>query len=167
MELQPLIVGENVIVRPMVESDFDSLFLVASDRLIWDMHPFPRYEKAAFVEFFEPAVKSQSGFVFVDRKTQKIFGTSRYYNFENDHVFIGYTFLARSHWGGRYNREIKSLMLGHAFKYVNKVYFDIGETNYRSRKAIEKIGAKFVKNQELKGKPYTLYVIDRESSQLR
>ena len=46
----------------------------------------------------------------------------------------------RSHWGGRYNGEMKQLMLRHAFQFVEHVVFLIGPNNYRSQRAIEKIG---------------------------
>ncbi len=54
---------------------------------------------------------------------------------------IGWTFLARKYWGGLYNRELKDLMLAHAFRFVETVVFYVGENNIRSQKATEKIGA--------------------------
>lgn len=110
-ELQPTLIGKLVTIRPLQMHDFNELFAVASDPLIWDQHPFPRCEENAFREFFDAAVESKSGFVFLDNQTQKIFGASRFYNIESDYVFIGYTFLARSHWGGAFNYEIKVLMI--------------------------------------------------------
>ena len=161
-ELPPTLDGKVITLRPIIVSDFEELFIVASDSMIWDQHPFPRYEKSAFAEFFDQAVDSKSGFVVLDQETNKVIGASRYYDFQKKQVSIGYTFLARSHWGGRFNRELKTLMLEHAFKFVSEVYFDIGETNMRSRRAIEKIGAKFVKFQMKKEKPYTLYGINEK-----
>lgn len=161
--LSPTFRGQLTVIRPLLATDSEDLFRVAMDPLIWDQHPFPRHEKKAFDEFFKSALESQGAFVFIDNQTQKIFGTSRFYNLAKDHVFIGYTFLDRDHWGRGFNREIKTLMLNHAFQYVPKVFFDIGETNFRSRKAIEKIGAKFVKIQTLNQKPYALYEIDEEN----
>ena len=49
--------------------------------------------------------------------------------------------MAREYWGGRYNREMKQLMLAHAFNFVESVVFFVGENNIRSQKATEKIGA--------------------------
>lgn len=158
--LPPTLQGHILTLRPLVAADFEELYTAASDPEIWDQHPFPRYERDKFSEFFDQAVESKNGLVVVDQATNKIVGTSRYYNFQENKVSIGYTFLARSHWGGRFNRELKTLMLEHAFKFVSEVFFDIGETNLRSRRAIEKIGAKFVRNQMNKGKPYTLYQIN-------
>ena len=161
--LQPILNGKILALRPLAPTDLEELYKVASDPLIWDMHPFPRHERTAFADFFDQAVKSKSGLVIVDGETQKIIGASRYYGLGEDQVFIGYTFLARSHWGGKFNRELKTMMLKHAFKFARQVFFDIGEENKRSRRAIEKIGASFVKLQTLNEKPYTLYRIDEKS----
>jgi N-acetyltransferase len=49
--------------------------------------------------------------------------------------------LSRSHWGGRYNREMKHLLLRHAFRFVKRVIFLISPQNVRSQKALEKLGA--------------------------
>src|SRR6266480_1178693 len=43
--------------------------------------------------------------------------------------------------GRAFNREMKRLMLNHAFRFVEKVIFYVGENNVRSQKAMEKIGA--------------------------
>jgi len=56
-------------------------------------------------------------------------------------VEIGWTFLGRAYWGGRYNGEMKRLMLDHAFRSVNRVIFVIGPDNRRSQRAVEKLGA--------------------------
>ena len=55
-------------------------------------------------------------------------------------IEIGWTFLARSHWGGRANREVKRLMLDHAFTFVDTVIFWVGHENWRSQGAMTKIG---------------------------
>ena len=80
--------------------------------------------------------------VFVAEDGQVI-GGSRYhgYNAEVSEIEIGWTFLARAYWGGKYNGEMKELMLRHAFTFVDRVIFLIGAENYRSRRAVEKIGA--------------------------
>ena len=161
MNLQPTLQGRLLRLRPLNADDFEALYKASSDPLIWDQHPFPRYEREAFKEFFVTALESKGSLVIIDNSTKEIVGTSRYYNLTDEHVYIGYTFLARSHWGGVFNRELKSLMLDHAFKSFDRVYFDIGVTNLRSRRAVEKIGAVFVREQELKGKPYTLYVANK------
>jgi RimJ/RimL family protein N-acetyltransferase len=87
-------------------------------------------------------MESGGAFVIIDKKTQQIIGSTRFYGHdpEKSEIEIGWTFLARNYWGGRYNRELKQLMLDHAFKFVENVVFYVGENNIRSQKATEKIG---------------------------
>src|SRR6267143_4733494 len=142
-ELQPNLVGELIEVRPLRPADWEGLFRVASDPLIWEQHPAnDRYKEEVFEEFFREALESAGAFIVIDRKTQRIIGSSRYFGFDSSkrEIEIGWTFLARSHWGGKYNAELKRLMLGHAFNFVESVVFLIGATNIRSQKALEKIG---------------------------
>ena len=79
----------------------------------------------------------------IDPKTQQIIGSTRFYGYdpEKSEIEIGWTFLARKYWGGRYNGEMKELLLAHAFKFVETVVFLVGEHNIRSQRAMEKIGA--------------------------
>jgi len=142
-DLQPTLKGSLVELRPLATTDFDALFKAASDPLLWEQHPEPnRYQEATFRAFFEEALASGGALVALDRATDQIIGSSRYhgYDAEGSVIEIGWTFLARSHWGGRYNGEMKRLMLEHAFKSVQRVIFTIGPDNRRSQRAVEKIG---------------------------
>ncbi len=150
-ELQPHLVGNLLEVRPLRPEDWESLFAVASDPLIWEQHPaHDRYKKEVFKEFFREALESGGAFVVIDRETQEVIGSSRYFGSEprKREIEIGWTFLARSHWGGKYNRELKRLMLDHAFRFVESVVFLIGPTNVRSQKAMEKIGGVMIERRE-------------------
>jgi RimJ/RimL family protein N-acetyltransferase len=142
--LQPTLTGKLIELRPLLPADFDALFQAASDPLIWEQHPeSDRYKKEVFQTYFDGAIESKGAFVVTDRRSGKIIGSSRYCNLkpEESEVEIGYTFLERAYWGGKYNREMKSLMLDHAFRFVKRVVFVVGENNLRSQKALEKIGA--------------------------
>ena len=143
-DLQPHLRGELIELRPLTPADWDELFAVASDSLIWEQHPErDRYKEGVFRIFFKDAMESGGAFVIIDRKTQHIIGSTRFYGYEAEksEIEIGWTFLARKYWGGRYNREMKDLLLTHAFKFVESVMFFVGEDNVRSQKAMEKIGA--------------------------
>ena len=151
-ELQPTLGNELVKIIPLKEDDFEILFNVASDPLIWEQHPNKdRYKREVFMNFFKGAIESEGAFLIYDNETGKAIGSSRYYGYnkEDSSVSIGYTFLAKDHWGTRYNRALKKLMLDHAFKFVNKVYFHIGAENIRSQKAIEKLGAEKIEEVEM------------------
>jgi RimJ/RimL family protein N-acetyltransferase len=143
-DLQPNLKGQLIELRPLAPGDWDDLFSVASDPLIWEQHPEnDRYKEDVFKIFFKEALESGGAFVIIDTKTQQIIGSTRFYGYdpEKSEIEIGWTFLARRYWGGRYNRELKQLMLAHAFKFVENVVFYVGENNIRSQKATEKIGA--------------------------
>ena len=143
-DLQPTLRGELIELRPLRADDFDDLYAVASDPLIWEQHPArDRYRREVFNELFRESLASGGALLALDHSTGKIIGSSRYhaYSAETSEVEIGWSFLARAYWGGKYNGEMKRLMLRHAFQYVKRVVFLIGPQNVRSQKAIEKLGA--------------------------
>jgi len=116
---------------------------VAADPLIWEQHPSrDRYQEEVFQIFFREALESRGALIAIDNKDGHVIGSSRYYGYDEkkSEVEIGWTFLARSHWGGAYNREMKQLMLRHAFQFVRSVVFLVGPNNIRSQRAVEKIG---------------------------
>jgi RimJ/RimL family protein N-acetyltransferase len=142
-DLQPILRGELVELRPLRAHDYDELYAVAADPLIWEQHPSKdRYKDEVFRVFFREAMESRGALIAIDAKGGQVIGSSRFhgYNQEKSEVEIGWTFLARSRWGGSYNGEMKRLMLQHAFQYVNSVVFIIGPQNLRSQLAVEKIG---------------------------
>lgn len=144
---------ENEIVKilPIKSTDFDQIYEIASDPLIWEQHPIPdRYKKEIFQLFFDGAIKSKSAFLVFDFLNQKLIGSTRFYDmdFEKNKIAIGYTFLSRSHWGSNFNKTLKTLMLDFIFNAVEEVIFHVGSENWRSKKALENIGAiKFIENQ--------------------
>ena len=146
-DLQPVLTGHTIELRPLREEDFPPLYAVASDRLIWEQHPDPdRWKEAVFREFFRGAMESGGAFVVLDRTDGGFIGSSRFAGHDDakSEIEIGWTFLARSHWGGSCNREMKRLMLAHAFRVVRRVIFRVGPCNRRSQRALEKIGAVYL-----------------------
>lgn len=142
-DFQPTLVGPTVTVRPISADDWTELFAAGSDPEIWKVHPVSNcYTEPEFRKFFDGAVASKMAFVFVDRATGALIGSSRYYGYEPElsEIEIGWTFIARSHWGGATNREVKRLMLDHAFTFLDTVIFWVGDTNWRSQGAMTKIG---------------------------
>ena len=144
MNLQPThLKNELVCLEPLKQAHFEELYLVASDPLIWEQHPNPdRYKLDAFTNYFKGAMESGGAFIIRDTLSGKALGSSRYcaYDAANKEIQIGYTFFARSCWGKSINKEVKTLMLNHAFNYVDKVAFYVGANNIRSQKAMERIG---------------------------
>jgi RimJ/RimL family protein N-acetyltransferase len=123
--------------------DYRDLFAVAADPLVWEQHPSQdRYQEQVFMNFFREALESGGALIALDRKDGRVIGSSRFHGYDEgkSEVEIGWTFLARSHWGGIYNGEMKRLMLRHAFRFVDSVVFLVGPQNFRSQRAVEKIG---------------------------
>ncbi len=140
---QPILIGELLELRPLRAEDFYDLYIAGSDPLIWEQHPVhDRYIEEVFKAFFREALESGGTLIAIDSKNRQVIGSSRFHGYdkEKSEVEIGWTFLARSYWGGIYNREMKQLMLGHAFRFVNSVVFLVGPENLRSQRAVEKLG---------------------------
>jgi N-acetyltransferase len=169
-DLQPTLTGDLVELRLLRSGDYDGLFAAASDPLIWEQHPErDRYTREVFQRYFDTGIASGGAFAVVDRKSGRIIGSSRYHDLkpEESEIEIGWTFLERAYWGGAYNGEMKRLMLEHAFRFVERVVFAIGEDNIRSQKAIQKIGAKFLRKTQRPARdgsmtPHVVYAITRQ-----
>jgi RimJ/RimL family protein N-acetyltransferase len=145
---QPRLVGEIVELRPLRRADYDAVSAAAADPLIWEQHPLDRHEEDVFRTYFDEQLASGGGLVILERSTGAVIGSSRYHDWdaERSNVEIGWTFLVRRHWGGETNREVKRLMLDHAFRSFESVSFHAHRDNLRSQRAIEKLGAERVED---------------------
>ena len=137
--------NDVLVLHPLAPTHFDALFLAASDPLNWEQHPNPnRYQIADFTNFFNGAIASEGAFLIVEKASNAVVGSSRFYNYDAEQktVLIGYTFIAREFWGRRINAQIKKIMMDYAFHHVNKILFQIGSLNIRSQIAMERLGGK-------------------------
>jgi RimJ/RimL family protein N-acetyltransferase len=152
-DLQPShLQNELIKLVPLHENDFEELYSVANDELLWEQHPNKlRYQKPVFQNFFEGAMQSQGAFFIRETSTNEPIGSSRFYDYnpETISILIGYTFIGRKFWGKGYNKAIKKLMMDYAFQFVDTIYFHIGANNIRSQKAIEKIGGEKIDEFEV------------------
>jgi RimJ/RimL family protein N-acetyltransferase len=149
---------------PLQPHDFETLYAVASDPLIWEQHPQKeRYQRSVFESFFKTAIESGGAFRVIDAVNGETIGSSRYHDLKEaeGNVEIGYTFIARSRWGGPHNRSLKTLMLDHAFRFIDRVTFKVGVNNWRSRKAMEKLGGVYIGQEMVSytGEPQHLNVL--------
>ena len=145
-QLQVVLESQTLRLIPLQPEHWPALMQAASDPLIWTLHPEPeRYKPEVFRPVFDGGLASGGAYLITDRQSGEVLGTSRYYEFDaaQQEVAIGYTFLVRSRWGGATNTELKHLMLNHAFTFVSTVWFHVGEQNLRSRRAVEKLGARY------------------------
>jgi len=149
---QPTLEGHTLKLRPLQVEDFDELYASSSNPKTWAGHPnSDRYQLPVFEKLFKASIESESTLVVISRDENKVIGSSRYYQVTphpND-LCVGFTFLDCEYWGGKTNRELKGLMLGHAFTAVDTVWLHIAASNIRSRKAAEKIGAVYTGDEEL------------------
>lgn len=151
MELQPRLIGNLLRTKPLTCEDFEVLYAAANDPLIWEQHPDQlRYQRDTFQRYFDSGLASKGCLIIEDIATGEVIGSSRFYDFSKNkkEVTVGFTFLKRNYWGGVFNRELKHLMLSHAFTFVDTVIFDVGSENRRSRKALENIGAVLTRQDE-------------------
>jgi RimJ/RimL family protein N-acetyltransferase len=174
-DLQPTLIGELLTLRPLRPGDFHDLFAVASDPLIWEQHPArDRYKEEVFKELFRESLESGGALVAIDKSVDKaldkkdgrIIGSSRFHGYDpaKSEIEIGWSFLARSYWGGVYNREMKQLMLRHTFQFVNSVVFLVGPENIRSQRAMEKIGGvRAGSRTDANGRDSLVFQITREN----
>jgi RimJ/RimL family protein N-acetyltransferase len=169
-ELQPRLQNRFIKLEPLEPGDFEALYAVASDPLMWEQHPSKdRYQREVFANLFKGAIESGGAFRVIDNTNGNLIGSSRFYDLDLPArtVGVGYTFLARSVWGGPHNRALKTLMLDHAFKFVDRVLFHVGASNFRSRKAVEKLGGILIGEQAVSyygepSNPNVVYKIDKD-----
>jgi N-acetylmuramic acid 6-phosphate etherase len=165
---QPTLRGEHVQLRPIRADDLDALHAAAADPLVWEQHSERnRHERPVFERFFAGALECGGGLVALDAAGHVI-GSSRYYDWDpsDRSVVIGYTFLVRAHWGTSANREMKRLMLDHAFRWAKTAWFHVSPGNVRSQRALERIGARLDRQQDVSVggvmSPRMIYRLDRE-----
>jgi N-acetyltransferase len=164
LDLQKTLENDQFVLFALKLDDFEELYAVASDPMIWEQHPNKdRYQEGVFRVFFEGAIRSGSAYKIVDKITNKTIGSTRFYDFDEQKstILIGYTFYARAYWGTPANREVKKMMLDEAFQYVTKVQFHIGAKNIRSQIAIGRLGAQKIDEREIEyyGEPSMLNFI--------
>ena len=150
--IQTPLENERALLVPLVEADFDDLYAIASDKKVWEQHPNKdRWQETIFRTFFEGAMQSKGAFKIIDKETDLVAGSTRFYSYneEDNSIQIGYTFLATQFWGTGLNPAVKKLMLAYAFQFVNRVYFQVGAGNLRSQIAVSRLGATKIAEQEV------------------
>ena len=153
MNLQTTLENDLIILRPLSENDFEALYEVAKDPLIWEQHPCSnRYKKEVYSKFFIDSLESKGAFVIIEKSNSKIIGSTRFKKVENSEnaIEIGWSFLSRDKWGGKYNKAMKEVMIDYAFKFVKHIIFHIAKDNIRSQKAVQKIGGDKITEPHLK-----------------
>lgn len=135
---------DDLSMVPLISDHFEDLMEAISDPKIWQNTSFKnRWEKRKREKWFSNALENK--YTYSIYRGDKCIGSSRFYDFEDDSVSIGYTFFITSEWGKGANKLVKKFMISHAQKYYSNVFFKIDEQNKQSIKAIEKLGGKLYK----------------------
>jgi N-acetyltransferase len=168
-DMQPELTGKTLHLRPLTEADRAAMTAAASDPLIWELHPaVDRHLPEKFQPYFDKLLAAGGTLVVIDRADGGVIGWSSYGELRPEvrEVEIGWTFLTRAYWGGATNREMKALMLNHAFASLDIVVFRVAADNLRSRGAMEKIGGILIDRPaeiifEGRAIPHVVYAIEK------
>jgi RimJ/RimL family protein N-acetyltransferase len=158
--------ASTIVIRPLAPEDRQE-FSVARDLLIWAQHPTEdRWTRQGFDAFFDQSIASGGALVIHERAGSglgRIVGSSRYNGYDptTSTVEIGWTFLARDHWGKQTNSEVKRLMLAHAHGFARRLVLIVDDKNTRSQRAVEKIGGQAVgTREEPSGRISIIFAVD-------
>ena len=144
--------GQTVRLISLEKEHFPELEALSKDKRIWEFYPFDVTNSEKFIAAFETALMerekgNQFPFVIFHKQENKIIGSTRYIDIQPKHkkLEIGWTWLHPDYWATAVNLECKLLQLTHCFEELKtvRVQLKTDENNLRSRKAIEKIGARF------------------------
>ena len=149
--LSPTLENEYVNLSPLNLDNYEKLISVASQEELVQYSPSHIYTPDTLRNYVSIALEQKEGntsipFIIFDKIKQQYAGSSRYMNIDwtNKVLEIGSTWIGREFHGSGLNGQIKYLMINHAFDEMDfeKIEFRIDERNIRSRKAVEKLGAK-------------------------
>ncbi|MCL6274566.1 GNAT family N-acetyltransferase [Muricauda sp. 2012CJ35-5] len=143
--------GKLVKLIPLDLSHQNDLLNAASDGNLWELWFTSVPSAATISKYLNSAFENQQKglalpFTIIDKKTNKIVGSTRYLNIEaeNRRLEIGATWYAKSVQRTGINTECKYLLLQHAFETLGciAVEFRTHYHNLASRNAILRLGAK-------------------------
>jgi N-acetyltransferase len=143
--------GHGVRLEPLSIDHADGLREAARDGELWNIWYtlVPKPDDAE--RYIEKALEGFSAGIMlpwavVDAKTGTVLGSTRYHDIisDVDRVEIGYTWYAKRAQGTHVNAACKLLLLTHAFEGLDcgVVGLRTDNFNFRSQRAIERLGAK-------------------------
>ncbi|WP_079526046.1 GNAT family N-acetyltransferase [Solibacillus isronensis] len=146
------IILENEIIklRPVQLSDIEAITNAANDERIWEHMSVTLLSQEAVQNYIENAIKEREKgisymFAIVDKKTDEIVGCTSFLDisFPHKRLEIGATWYNPSLWRSAINTNCKFLLFQYCFEVLklNRIQIKTGHENYRSQKAIERIGA--------------------------
>src|SRR5262245_2069805 len=152
MKPEPVVLeGNSVRIEPLDAKHAEGLFAIGQDEQIWRYLLRPKLESVVDAQGFVAkalqvaATGSQLPFAIVDRKNNRVAGSTRYLDIRcsDRAIEIGSTWLGRDFQRTAINTECKYLLLRHAFEELGavRVTLKTDSRNERSQRAIERLGA--------------------------
>jgi RimJ/RimL family protein N-acetyltransferase len=147
-----ILTGTTVDLIPLQKEHFDELFLAASDKDLWKLVPIDCSDRQKFDTAYNFALEErekgrQYPFTIYHKATKRIIGSTRFFEIhpKDKNLEIGWTWIIKEFQGTDVNFECKLMLMTFCFETLktNRVQLKTKDTNYRSRKAIEKIGGVF------------------------
>jgi len=147
-----ILAGRYARLEPLEAQHAGGLFTVGRDASIWEwlaLDPFVSVDDAT--RYIEEALASASSraeipFAVIDVASGAVAGTTRYLEIRpSDRALeIGWTWYGVAYQRTALNTEAKLLLLTHAFDIwgAHRLQFKTDARNVRSRRAIERLGAK-------------------------
>lgn len=146
------IIVENHIVklRPVQMSDIEAIANAANDERIWEHMSVTLLTQEAVENYIENAIKEREKgisymFAVIEKKTDNIVGCTSFLDisFPHKRLEIGATWYNPTVWRSAINTNCKFLLFQYCFEVLNlnRIQIKTGHENYRSQKAIERIGA--------------------------
>ncbi|WP_082677083.1 GNAT family N-acetyltransferase [Bacillus sp. FJAT-29937] len=143
--------NEIVCLKEMNLNDLNGIYEASQDELIWKHMTLQIATIDDAVEFVEKAISlkeqgTEYPFVIINQKTKQIIGSTRFLNLHLEHkrLEIGSTWLNPQYWRTKVNTNCKYLLLEYCFETLglHRVQLKTDHENFRSQKAIERIGGK-------------------------
>ncbi|WP_258103157.1 GNAT family N-acetyltransferase [Marinoscillum sp. MHG1-6] len=149
----PIEILENGVVRltPLQSGDWNKLLKYSRNKNLWTGFPWDLWEDSLFEKWMEDRVMmSQEGkwypFLVNYKKINEPIGLSCYLNVDEPNLVleIGGTWYGAPFHGTEVNPNCKLLLMTYAFERLGyeRVEYKTDVLNTRSRRAIEKLGAK-------------------------
>lgn len=144
--------GPLIELIPLEYAYFEELYAAAADKDLWGLVPTDcslpeNFQKAYSHSLTEREIGREYPFIIFHKPTQKIIGSTRLFEICPEHrkLEIGWTWITKPFWGSVVNPACKLLLLSFCFEQLKtiRVQLKTKDTNFRSRKAMEKIGASF------------------------
>jgi RimJ/RimL family protein N-acetyltransferase len=144
--------GQAARLEPLELSHLGDLLAAAAAKEIWTYMPVNMADRNALKGWIETALAERAAgstlaFAILDPRSGKAIGSTRYMDIRprDRGLEIGWTWLDPAYWRSPVNTEAKFLLLQHAFESLGaiRVQLKTHRLNFRSRRAIERIGAQF------------------------